>query len=235
MCIRDSVSPKPQMRPLYEQVNRDLAVECARRAKAAGVGQFILLSSAIVFGEAARVGEDRQITPDTPPAPAGAYGLSKLEAENGVRALEDEGFRVAVLRPMMVFGRGCKGNYNRLAALARRLPVFPSLENRRGAVYVDDLAELIRRLISARAGGTHHPQTFVVSTFDFARAVAEAHGRRMRFVRAVNPLVRLAGRSGVVRRAFGGFYYREDMAARGYEQGALRFEECVARTEEAHG
>ena len=229
------VSPSPQMRPLYEAVNRDLAVACARRARAAGVRHFVLLSSAIVFGEAAPAPDTREIAPDTPPAPAGAYGLSKLEAERGVRALEDESFRVAVVRPMMVFGPGCKGNYNRLSRLTRRFPVFPKVANRRGAVYIDDLVELLRRLIDQRASGAFHPQTFVVSTTDFARAVARAHNRRLLVLPAPRPLLRLAGRAGVVRRALGGFCYREDMAARGLCEGALRFDECVARTEEGHG
>ena len=173
------VSPKPEMRPLYEAVNRDLAVACARRAREMGVKQFLYLSSAIVFGDAAPAGEAGEITPETSPSPASAYGRSKLEAEHGLRALENERFRVAILRPMMVFGRGCKGNYNALAALARRAPLFPDFPNRRGVVYIDDLAELIRRLIDEGAAGTFHPQTFAVSTADIARAVAKAHGRRV--------------------------------------------------------
>ena len=54
------VSPKPEMRPLYEAVNRDLAVACARRALETGVSQFIYLSSAIVFGDAAPAGGKRR-------------------------------------------------------------------------------------------------------------------------------------------------------------------------------
>lgn len=63
------VSPKPQMTPLYEAVNRDLALACARRCKQAGVRQFIFLSSANVFGQAACAGQERLIAPDTPPRP----------------------------------------------------------------------------------------------------------------------------------------------------------------------
>ena len=152
------VSPKPELRPVYEAVNRDLAVACGRRAREMGVRQFVFLSSAIVFGAAAPAGQNREIGPETSPSPEGAYGRSKLEAEHGLRALEDGRFRVAILRPMMVFGRGCKGNYNQLAAIARRAPFFPALANRRGVVYIDDLAELIRRLIDAGEGGTFHPR-----------------------------------------------------------------------------
>ena len=229
------VSPKPELRPLYEAVNRDLAVACARRAREMGVRQFIYLSSAIVFGDAAPAGEVGEITPETSPSPAGAYGRSKLEAEHGLRALENERFRVTILRPMMVFGRGCKGNYNALAAMARRAPLFPNFPNRRGMVYIDDLAECVRRHIDEGAGGIFHPQTFIASTADLARAVAKAHGRRALFPRFLNGPVRMLGKSGTVRRAFGGFYYREDMADHGFAPGTLSLEDCVARTEEGHG
>ena len=229
------VSPEPEMRPLYESVNRDLAVACARRAREMGVKQFIYLSSAIVFGEAGPAGEARQITPETSPSPANAYGRSKLEAEHGLRALEDGRFRVAILRPMMVFGKGCKGNYNALSALARRAPLFPDFPNRRGVVYIDDLAELIRRLIDEGAGGVFHPQTFIASTADLARAVAKAHSHRALFPRFLNRPVRMLGKSGMARRAFGSFYYREDMADHGFAPGTLTLEECVRRTEEGHG
>ena len=170
------VSPKPAMRALYERVNRDLAIEAAARAKEAGVRQFIFLSSSIVFGDAAPAGKDFEIAPDTPPAPSNAYGQSKLDAEIGIRALEGDSFRAAILRPMMVFGAGCRGNYTQLARFADRFPLFPDFPNRRGTVYIEHLAELIRLLIDRGCGGTFHAQDAVVSTSDFVRAIARARG-----------------------------------------------------------
>jgi len=228
------VSPKPAMRALYEAVNRDLAIETAARAKGAGVRQFIFLSSGIVFGNAAPAGRDFEISPDTVPAPSNAYGQSKLDAENGIRALEGDSFHAAILRPMMVFGSGCRGNYTQLARFADRFPLFPDFPNRRGTVYIEHLAELIRLLIDRGCGGTFHAQDAVVSTSDFVRAIARARGKNMAFPRCLNPLLRLFGRVGVVRRAFGGFCYREDMAC-GLPYQALSFAECVRRTEVGHG
>ena len=91
------------------------------------------------------------------------------------------------------------------------------------------------RGIDEGAGGVFHPQTFIASTADIARAVAGAHGRHVAFTRLLDPLVRRMGRSGTARRAFGSFYYREDMADHGFAPGALSLEECVRRTEEGHG
>ena len=229
------VSPKPAMRALYERVNRDLAIEAAARAKEAGVRQFIFLSSSIVFGDAAPAGKDFEIAPDTPPAPSNAYGQSKLDAEIGIRALEGDGFQAAILRPMMVFGPGCRGNYTRLSRFADRFPLFPDFPNRRGAVYIEHLAELIRLLIDRGNGGTYHVQDAVVRTSDFVREIAKARGKKMAFPRLWNPLIKLFGRAGVVRRAFGGFCYRSDTADCGLSYQAHAFAECVRRTEAGHG
>lgn len=225
------VSPKPEMEPLYFAINRDLAIDTARRAKAAGVGQFLFLSSSIVYGEAARAGHARVIAPDTPVKPANAYGQSKLEAEIGIRAMEDANFRAAILRPMMVFGSGCKGNYTMLAKFVSHFPLFPNFPNQRGTVYIEHLAEWIRLLIDQKAVGTFYPQDAVVSTSAFVREIAAARGKKMVFPRLFNPLIRLLGGSGYVRRAFGGLSYRPDMAELPGSWHRFSFAEAIARTE----
>ena len=89
----------PQKEALYRSVNTDLTVEVAKKAKADGVGQFIFMSSAIVYGDSGKIGRAKVIEKDTPPAPANCYGDSKLQAERGILPLSDERFRVCVLRP----------------------------------------------------------------------------------------------------------------------------------------
>ena len=226
------VKADPSLDDAYYRINRDLALEVARRAKADGVGQFVFLSSINVYGSAAPAGERRVIGPDTNPAPEGAYARAKLEAEEGLARLAQEGFCVATLRLPMVYGRGCKGNYNALSALARRLPVFPRFENRRSAIYVENLAECVRLLIDSRAEGLFFPTDGPpVSTADFVRAIARARGRRIALWRALNPLVALLGRRGTARRAFGDMAYEEGMTAvpAGYRR--FDFEESIRRTE----
>ena len=94
---------------LYYKVNRDLAFETARKAKGEGVGQFIFLSSMSVY----RI-ETGVINKDTPLNPNTAYGKSKLEAEGLIKKLGDESFVITIIRPPMVYGKGCKGNYQLL-------------------------------------------------------------------------------------------------------------------------
>lgn len=226
------VQPRAGMDDDYFAVNRDLAVEAAQRAKADGVGQFILLSSLIVYGEAAPAGRHRMIDANTKPAPVNAYGQSKLEAEQGVNALAGEGFRVAVLRPPIIYGPGCKGNYNALSRFGRRLPAFPRFDNARSLLFVGNLAECVRRIIDGDMEGTFFPQDrAAMSVTDIVAAIARARGRRMVFTRLFNPLLRLAGRRGVVRRAFGDMAYDPALSARPEGYRLWDSETAIALTE----
>jgi len=219
----------------YDAVNHRLTAEIARAAKNAGVKQFVFLSSMIVYGAAAPVGRRRTITADTVPAPVNAYGKSKLDAENALRALEDESFRVAVLRPPMIYGPGCRGNYNTLVKLARKLPVFPEFVNRRSMLYVENLAELARLILMNGDRGVFHPQDEAPrSVSEIVREVCAAHGRRMPMLRALAPMVRLAGGVGMVRRAFGDMVYDPAMSEYSENYRIVGFSEAIRRTEEAN-
>ena len=91
---------------LYYEVNRDLTIELAAKAKTDGVKQFIFLSSMSVYGI-----ESGTINKDTPTNPKNNYGISKIEAENQIKLLENDHFKITIIRPPMVYGMGCKGNY----------------------------------------------------------------------------------------------------------------------------
>ena len=226
------VSPDPSLADAYRTVNFELTRDLAQKAKADGCSHFIFLSSMIVFGQAARAGERRLISPDTPPAPVNAYGQSKLDAENALHALEGDGFRAAILRPPMVYGRGCKGNYNALRSLARKLPIFPEYENRRSMLYVENLAELIAQIALSGASGTFHPSDGQPrSVSEIVRQICLCHGKTMRFSRILAPLVTLAGGRGVVRRAFGDMAYDASMPDFPGDYRRFSFEEGVRRTE----
>mgnify|MGYP001772369147 CR=1 FL=1 len=89
--------------PLYYAVNRDMVIEIAKAAKAAGVKQFIHMSSMIVNKEVKTLA-GKQIHKDTIPEPNGFYGDSKLQGESGIRALADGSFKVFIMRPPMIYG-----------------------------------------------------------------------------------------------------------------------------------
>jgi nucleoside-diphosphate-sugar epimerase len=117
------VSRKKSMKDLYYKVNRDLAIEVAKHSKVSGVKQFIFMSSIIVYGDSKA--SKRVITKETIPTPTNFYGDSKLQAENGIRPLESDSFKVVILRPPMIYGPGSKGNYSKLSKLAKITPIFP--------------------------------------------------------------------------------------------------------------
>lgn len=206
------VSTDPSMEPLYMSVNRDLTIEVAKKAKSSGVHQFIFMSSAIVYGDSDPCGVFRPITKETPVNPSNFYGLSKVEAEVGLMELCDESFKVAILRCPMIYGPGCKGNFPTLARLARIMPVFPNIDNRRSMLYVGNLAELVANLVVTGQGGLYLPQNAEwSSTPRLVKSLAEAQGKKLALVSIFNPVVRvLFGRTSAFSKAFGNLFYDQD-------------------------
>lgn len=215
-------------RALYTAVNRDLALEAAAAAKAAGVRQFVFFSSMSVYGLTTG-----RITAETVPAPNTAYGQSKWEAEQGLAQLEDDTFRVAVLRPPMIYGKGCRGNYPRLAALAQSLPVFPKVANQRSMLYIGTLCSFVKSLLESGRGGLYFPQNRAyVNTTVLVKNVAACHGKR---ILALPGLCRLLGllenKVGLVGKVFGSLTYDQSMSDALRPEEELDFAATIAETE----
>lgn len=222
------VNADPKMETLYYRVNRDLTVEVARKAKEAGVKQFIFMSSMIVFHESKSL-QPEMLTSDTQPNPNGFYGDSKLQAENGLHALEDKTFKVCILRPPMIYGPNSKGNFPRLIRLAAKTPVFPEFHNQRSMLYIDNLAEFVRQAIQHQLSGTFYPQNRELSdTVEIVRYFAKAQHHRIWFTKCLNPLVRLASHFlQPVNKLFGTYYYAPEMSRMPFEYQLVSFEESL--------
>lgn len=208
------VSANPKMESLYYRVNRDLAIETAKKAKAEGVKQFIFMSSIIVYGDSGSVNQKRIITRETVPTPTNFYGDSKLQAEKGIIPLQDENFKVVILRPPMIYGKGSKGNYPKLAKVARILPVFPDIDNERSMLHIDNLCEFIRLMIDNEEQGIFFPQNAeYVSTSGLVRLIAEVHGKKIRLIKVFNPVVKILGSViNLVNKVFGNLVYDKSMS-----------------------
>lgn len=193
-------------RAAFFQVNRDLAVEAAKKAKEDGAGQFVLMSSMSVYGKTTGT-----ITKQTVPQPSSAYGQSKLEAEEALRAMENESFAFACIRAPMIYGKGCLGNYRKLEQLALKLPVFPNVRNQRSMLYIDNLCEFVRLLIDRNASGIFFPQNKeYVCTSDLAMLIAKENGKKRRCCRALGWLVKVSSRfAQVLQKAFGSLVYAQ--------------------------
>jgi UDP-glucose 4-epimerase len=213
---------------LYDQVNHRLAAEVGLKAKHDGVKQFVLFSSMSVYGM--EVGRIRR---DTPERPNTAYGRSKLNAELALRALEDDDFHVAVLRPPMIYGPGCKGNYPRLARLIRKLRVFPCVRNERSMLYIGTLCQFMDALLQSGEGGLFFPQNSAyVSTNALAQAIADAHGVRLILLPGFGKLITWLGRGGgTVGKVFGTLTYDFSMSGRFMPEPEVPFVQSIMETE----
>ena len=198
----------------YYSVNTDLTIETAKKAKAEGVGQFIFMSSAIVYGDSAPIGKNKLITKDTPICPANFYGDSKVQAENGLIELDDENFKVVVLRPPMIYGKNSKGNYPILSKLARVCPIFPYVKNQRSMLYVKNLAEFVRLMIVNGERGIFFPQNAEYSnTSELIKMIADAHGKNVLLVKGFSCCLRIMSLlTGLVNKAFGNMTYEMSMS-----------------------
>ena len=222
-----------EVKKRYYAVNCDLTVALAQKAKEEGVRQFIFMSSAIVYGDSAPIGFQRMITRDTPPAPADFYGDSKLQAEKGILPLADDHFKIAILRPPMIYGKGSKGNYPVLSKMAQKLPAFPKVENCRSMLYIGNLVEFVRLVIKNEESGFFFPQNGQYSnTSQLVQMIAEAHGKHIILVGGCTvPLRLLSQATGLVNKAFGSLAY--DMSMSEYKENYRRFslEESIRFTE----
>ena len=228
-----------ETKALYYRVNRDLAYETAQKARKQGVKQFIYMSSVIVYGDSAPVGQKKHITEQTPLSPANFYGDSKKQAEEVLLPLANDTFQVAVLRPPMIYGKNSKGNYPLLAKLAGIAPVFPDILNERSMLYVENLAEFFRLLVESGKGGIFFPQNAeYTTTSQMVKAIGQVKGKKVRLWKVLNSLVTLASHvpgkiGGLVNKAFGSLTIDQSLSRNdfdGYQIFSL--EESIRRTEQ---
>lgn len=235
----------------YYKVNTDLAVEVCKKAKAEGVNVFIFMSSMIVYGDSAPYGKKKVIDKKTVPQPANFYGDSKLQADVAVRDLADDKFKVVVLRPPMIYGKGSKGNYPTLAKLAKKLPIFPKIENERSTLHIDNFCEFLCQIILVKEVMEKKkveevkeneivliPQNAKwIKTSEMVREIGEVCGKRVRTVGILNPVVWLGSKvpgkiGGLVNKAFGNYTYEQSISVyEGIDYQKVDLKESIRRTE----
>ncbi|MEG3308484.1 NAD-dependent epimerase/dehydratase family protein [Streptococcus suis] len=216
---------------LYYKVNTELTEHVAKIAKQAGVGQFIFMSSIIVYGDS--TSGERVITKGTQPAPSDFYGDSKLQAEQRLEKLVGDNFRVVILRPPMIYGKGSKGNYRKLSKLAQKTLVFPDFSNSRSMLHVDNLCEFIKQIIDLELSGLFCPQNSeYVNTSKLVEAIAEVHGKKIYFTKTFNPIIKFFFHLDTVKKVFGNLVYEKEMSRYTFEYQINNFEETIRLTEE---
>ena len=134
----------------YYEINTEYPVELAKKAKASGVKQFLLMSTIAVYDEELEKVNEMSIC-----NPMTSYGKSKYEAEKKLMELENQNFKVSIIRPTIVYGRYAPGNFQFLIKLVEWLPVIPlgNIKNRRSFIYIDNLLYTMDRVISHKKSG----------------------------------------------------------------------------------
>ena len=203
-----------EQKQLYYKVNTDLTIEVAERARQAKVKQFIFMSSMIVYSGC----KENFITSETEPCPLNFYGDSKWRADQKIQEMDAENFKVVVLRPPMIYGKGSKGNYPQLAKLASKLPVFPIVKNQRSMLHIDNLCQFVKLMIDNEEHGVFFPQNGEYSnTSDMVQMIAEVKGHRIIMIPFVGIFIKLLEKvpgkiGGLTIKAFGNSSYDMSMS-----------------------
>ena len=166
----------------YREVNVYGTLNLANQAAQARVRRFVFVSSIKVNGEASL--PRQPFSADDVPSPLDPYGLSKLEAERGLREIEAQtGMEVVIVRPPLVYGPGVKANFATMMRwVARGLPLpLGAIHNARSLVALDNLVDLLVTCLKHPAAAG---QTFLVSdgedvsTTELLRCTAQAMGKK---------------------------------------------------------
>ncbi len=227
------VEAKAGEEKLYYKVNRDLAVALARKSQKEGTRQFVYLSSMIVYGENNVKNPIIKVDKQTKPQPKGFYGKSKLEAEQKLLELQTEDFKVLIVRPPMVYGKGSKGNYPKLAKLAKYTPIFPNIKNQRSMIYIENLCECLRLMIANQESGIICPQNKeYVNTTDLVKEIAKVTGKKIVTTDLFNSIILLLSKKvNMLNKIFGTMIYIKEMSKYKEDYCLVDFKESIRRTE----
>lgn len=190
----------------YYEINRDLAIEVANKAKNSLVKQFIFMSSVSVYGLDQ---SDKFITVDTPLKPKTNYGKSKMEAEQEITKLQDKDFIISIMRPPMVYGENCPGNLTRLFKAVRKFHIFPTIKNERSSISIECLCNNIKKVIDECETKIYLPQNNqYLCTYEIVKKQMEKENVYVFYTSLFNPFIRLLiGKVGLVSKAFGDLKY----------------------------
>ncbi len=210
---------------IYDDVNHKLAINIAKKAKLGGVSLFIQMSTIAIYGNNDNIAFETRCIPQNP------YALSKLKADNALLLMQDEIFKVAIVRPPMIYGGGkAPGNMMRLIKLADKgfpLP-FKGLNNSRDFIHIYNLIQYLTIIAKKRLNGIHLiSDNEPVSTEYLLTIISKYLGSKVTLVKMpkwmLKVLIKLRPRE--YEKLFGSshittnFPFEEDIKRYGVEQG----------------
>lgn len=194
----------PDMESLFYKINTDYAVDLCRMAKEAGVKQYIYMSSMNVYGDTSECIKSREQE-----NPKNFYGKSKLLADQRIHEMESDTFKVVSIRPPVVYGKGCKGNFTLLEKVAGIAFVFPKYMNTRSMIFIDHLVNFLCLMVENEENGYFHPQnSSYITTTGAVVAIRKAKGKKTLLIPGMGWMIRLMMRYvNKAERAFSDDYY----------------------------
>lgn len=215
----------------YMNVNYHLTKELAEKAKTEGVNQFIFFSTMSVFGLDGEVGKEVIINNNTLTKPTTSYGISKLRAEEMLREIQSNEFKVAVLRPPMIYGESAPGNFSKLIKLSNILPLYPRIDNQRSSIYIENLEIYINELIENEGSGILHPQNNdYLNTNHAIFKMRELQNKKSMSIKLPNSLLKLFGKISIFKKLYANLVYSKDIDEVNYTDKFINEAESYVRT-----
>lgn len=192
------------LKKLYYNINYKMVVEAAKKAKTEGVRQYVFLSTMAVYGEQVAC-----ITEETLPNPSTLYGKSKLNAEKALLKMNDASFGISILRPPLVYGVDCPGNYSKLLWLSSWMPFFPKCRNKRSMIHIDHLCMCLWLVIDRKINGVLCPRDRMpISTSDLYQEMRKARNKQTYMILIPRKILLGIGVGiPIVKKLFGDCYY----------------------------
>lgn len=205
----------PELMEAYQRVNCDIPVQIAERLQPGT--QFVYFSTMAIFGVEGVVGKTVVIDKTTAIEPKSQYGKTKWAAETSLREVAARrNLALAIIRPPMVYGPDCPGNYRTMEKFVLKFHVFPTLKNQRSMIQIDTLCKNVLSLVEHREEGVFHPQDEdYICTLDMVREIAKEHQAKLVLVPLMNPFVVAASRClSVLNKVWGNLVYDKEIDRR---------------------
>lgn len=215
----------------FMNVNYHLTKELAEKAKNEGVKQFIFFSTMSVFGLEGEIGKKVVINKDTKKVPRNAYGISKLRAEEVLSKIHSNDFKVAIVRPPMIYGRQAPGNFDKLIKVSKILQFYPAIYNERSSIYIENLEIYIQKLIENQDSGTFHPQNhYYLNTNDAISKMRDLNNKRTIIINMPKFILKFSSKLSLLNKLYGNLTYSLNIDDVNYNDQFIDETESYIRT-----
>ena len=212
----------------FEEINNIAAINLAWQAKKSLCKHFIFLSTMSVYGL-----DIGHITASTPLNPISLYAQSKVKAEEELISLDSTEFTVTIIRPPMIYGPNCKGNFRSLYKIANTSPIFPRINNKRSAIFIDNFSEFLKIVIDEELEGILFPQNKeYFRTSEAVSLIAQFSSKTVYISKLAGLGVNMLMFSPILQKAFGSLTYDQSLPGgpNNLEYNKVSFDESIKRS-----